>query len=677
LERTILKVLKDRQKPGANPPENSRKKGRTMKPFNGTRSVPTTLVSLLLAWSVLLPRAFEPGAVAAAEERGVTIPTAADLASRLRKEHPRLLISANEFAELKQRVTTNAQLKEWHGKLREQARGILAQPPPRADIPDSWREIDSRVYTLALLYWLDGDRRYVERAWLEMQAVANRPDWDPHHFLHTAHMTQGLAIGYDWLYDEWTPAQRETLRRAMLEKGIQFANDVHTKDFTRWPEAARRSLASIGWSEANFNWNQVCNAGIGMGALALLDEAPQACGQFIQAAIRSIQRPMAEFAPDGAWEEGPGYWNYATSHNVLFLSALESALGTDFGLSQAPGFAETGLFPLYFTGPLGRTFNFADGLDTRYPVPQLFWLARKFNRPVYATHARHAALPKALDLLWFDPHSESPPASSLPLDKHFCRKEIAFFRSAWDDRDAVFIGFKAGDNKATHGHLDLGSFVLDALGARWAVDLGGENYSLPGYWDIAKGRWSYYRLRAEGHNTLVINPGAEADQDPKASTRIVRFQSEPEKAFAIADLTPAYAGQASQVQRGMALLDRRLVLLQDEVQTEKAADVWWFLHTPAQGEVSDDGATATLTQGNVRLMASVLSPPGARFRWMGAEALPTSPNPNGQKKNDGVRKLAVHLSGVTNVRLAVLLTPLRAGETAPKPMPEVIPLARW
>ena len=88
---------------------------------------------------------------------------------------------------------------------------------------------------------------------------------------------------------------------------------------------------------------------------------------------------------------------------------------------------------------------------------------------------------------------------------------------------------------------------FDALGVRWAVDLGADNYNLPGY--FGGQRWTYYRLRAEGHNTIVVNPGRDPDQDPKAATRITKFESRPERAFAIADLTPAYARPARRVHR--------------------------------------------------------------------------------------------------------------------------------
>src|SRR5439155_131517 len=165
-----------------------------------------------------------------------------------------------------------------------------------------------------------------------------------------------------------------------------------------------------------------------------------------------------------------------------------------------------------------------------------------------------------------------------PLDKYFGGAEVAILRSEWGNPKALFVGFKAGDNKANHSHLDLGSFVFDALGARWALDLGSDDYNLPGYFGAQ--RLTYYRLRAEGQNALVINPGATPDQDPKAAASIIRFQSKPERAFAIADLTPAYKQQARKVWRGLALLERKEFLIQDEIQADKPAEVWWFMHTP-------------------------------------------------------------------------------------------------
>ncbi|MCX6925073.1 MAG: heparinase II/III family protein [Verrucomicrobia bacterium] len=568
---------------------------------------------------------------------------------------------------MKQQIAANAQLKCWHTNLQSEAQALLSKPPSRYEIPDGLRllatsrRVLQRVYTLALLNRLDGDPHYIERAWQELAAATKFPDWNPRHFLDTAEMTHAFAIGYDWLYDAWTPEQRATLREAMVEKGLKPALKLYR--------------AQTWWTTAHHNWNQVCNGGIGMGALALAEVEPELAGEILHDALESIQLAMAEFAPDGAWKEGPGYWNYATDYNVVFLAGLQTALGRDFGLSRIGAFEQTGLFPLYLTGPLGRTFNYADGGDNTLFAPQMFWLARRFKQPVLAWYERRATSPSALDLLWFDPEGSSPKAAGLPLDKYFRGAEVAVLRSDWDNPKAVFVGFKAGDNKANHSHLDLGSFVFDAAGVRWAMDLGADNYNLPGY--FGGQRWNYYRLRAEGQNTLVINPGEGPDQDLAARAQIIRFESGTERSFAIADLTPAYAKNARRVWRGIALLDRDKVLVQDEIQAGKPIELWWFMHTPVNVQIETNGRTADLQQGGAQLRAEILSPPDAKFQLMDAQPLPTSPHPDGQAKNERVRKLAIHLAGISEARLVVLFVPKPLKAEGAGQAPELSSLAEW
>lgn len=576
-------------------------------------------------------------------------------------------MSATDFAHLKERVASDDRLREWHAELQNQAKRLLGQPPSKYEIPDGLRllatsrRVLNRIQTLALLYRLDGDKRYADRAWQELEAAANFKDWNPRHFLDTAEMTHAFALGYDWLYDCWTPEQRATLRTAMVEKGIKLALTIEQE--RRW------------WASARHNWNQVCNGGIGMGALALADVEPQLAGDFLRAALQSVQLAMVEYGPDGAWAEGPGYWHYATSYNVVFLAALQTALGTEFGLAKIPGFSEAGTFPIYASGPTGLSYSYADAHAGRIRAPELFWLARQFNRPEYAWYQRQVGGADPLDLIWYDASLAKPPSTPPPLDKYYRHSEVVTLRSAWDDKNAIFVGWKAGDNKANHSHLDLGSFVLDALGTRWADDIGSDDYNMPGY--FGGQRWTYYRLRAEGHNTLVINPGSGPDQEPKAATRITRFESKPDRVVAIADLTTAYAAQARHVERGIALLGRKQVLIQDEAQMDKPSDVWWFLHTSAEVKVNEDRTSAVLTRGDASLLARIISPKAATFAVMPAEPLPTSPNPTMQNKNRGVRKLAIHLGNVTSLNLSVLLTPLRGGETAPPRLSEVTPLASW
>jgi hypothetical protein len=398
-----------------------------------------------------------------------------------------------------------------------------------------------------------------------------------------------------------------------------------------------------GWPTVSHNWNQVCNGGMIMGALALAQEEPQRAGTILRAALTSVPRAMGSYAPDGGWDEGPAYWVYATNYSVLLIAALESALGDDFGLSQAEGLATAGLFPLYMTGPTGLVFNFADGRDSIRRTPALLWLGGQFNLPACNWWATHRLEPDPLSLVWYHDAGRSPSECGLPLDRYWRKVEVVSLRSSWDAPRALFLGLQAGSNQANHNHLDLGSFVLDALGQRWVVDLGGDDYNLPGY--FGGNRYTYYRLRAEGHNTLVISPREGPDQDPQGAGKVVDFQSTRERGSALVDLTGAYEEQARRVTRHV-VLDRakQQVELTDTIELRAPADVWWMMHTPAHVALRDRGRRADLRIGAETLAAVIDTPDGAEWQVLEARPLPGTPDPPGQADNSQVSRLAIRLS---------------------------------
>jgi hypothetical protein len=595
----------------------------------------------------------------------IQVPSEQTVLKALRTEHPRLLAHKEDFARLKSSVQTDETLKSWYAKVESRANTILNEAPSKYEIPDGLRllatsrRVMNRIYDLGMVYQLTGDKKFAERAWAELKAAGEFKDWNTRHFLDTAEMSHAFGIGYDWFYDYWTPEQRAFIRNAIVEKGLKPALELHRKHTS--------------WTKLTHNWNQVCNGGTGMGALAIADDEPAICGELLHDALGSIQLAMVKFAPDGAWNEGPGYWNYATFYNVTFLSGLESALGTDFGLSDIPGFSECGLFPIYMSSPNRHIFDFADCHDhPEGDMPQLFWLARKFDRPVYAEFGKQTSGGSPQEMIWglayfnAQPPKGGPPYENLPLDKYFRAAEVATFRSDWKDPNAVCVSFKAGSDHANHAHLDIGTFVLDAFGERWALDLGADDYNLPGY--FGDKRWTYYRLRAEGHNTLLLDPNVGPDQNRAADTKIIRFKSKPKLVFGIANITAAYTN-ANKVLRGVALINRRDVLVEDEIENKTPGNSWWFMHTAAT--IHANGAEAELEQNGKKLFARILSPKAAKFETMSAEPLPTSPHPPKQATNGGVTKLAVHLPDVARVRLAILLSP------EPNQRAEVQPLHRW
>jgi hypothetical protein len=249
--------------------------------------------------------------------------------------------------------------------------------------------------------------------------------------------------------------------------------------------------------------------------------------------------------------------------------------------------------------------------------------------------------------------------------------ELAIFRSAWNDPRALFVGFKAGRNDVNHAHLDLGSFVLDADGVRWAHDLGPDNYNLPGYFDSKSGkRWSYYRLENHSHNTIAFG---KLRQAATAMAPITVFRSTPQRASAIADLSAAYPGTAKKILRGIALLDRVQVLVQDEVVGLNATTpITWRMLTTAQVQITD-AHHATLTAKGRILRVEIIAPVDGAFHT--APALPPTADEN---QNKGTTDLTFTISAPAgDARFVVLLTPVGDHWPAEPARPSITPLAEW
>jgi len=587
------------------------------------------------------------------------LPPRDQILKTLQPSHPRLLVAPDGFAALQRRIADTPRLAEWYADVQRQAEATLKKPANTYRIPDgkrllsTSRSVLARVYEGALVYRLENDPRYFDRVWKELQAAAAFKDWNPSHFLDTGEMTHAFAIGYDWLYHDWSEKQRKTIREAIIRHGLTPGLKSY------------RGEERYGWfTRTVSNWNQVCNGGMTAGALAIADEEPELAAEIVHSALRSIPLAMDQYAPDGAYHEGPGYWGYGTTYNVLTIALLESALGSDFGLTRFAGFNSTAQFPMQMTGPTGRVFNFADASAGRPGGTfTMFWLANRFKQPDAVRFTEQFVRPTALDLLWYDPQSRNGGPEASDVATYWRGVEAVSLRTSWNDPNASWIAFKGDTPSVNHGQADLGTFVMEMLGERWAVDLGADNYNLPGYFDRRTRRWHFYRNRAEGHNTLVINPDDGPDQAINGKAKVIHFDSNDATPIGTMDLTPAYTKHAARVHRTVAILNGAFPAVHDEIELKKPSNVWWFMHTPANVSVNSDGHRATLTLGDKRIVAHLQEPDDATFTVMDAAPLPSSPTVKGQRVNKGVRKLAIHLEGGNSSSICVVFTP--AGTAPP------------
>lgn len=601
--------------------------------------------------------------------------------AKLRPGHPRLILLDDDLPRIKAFLSKDPRGQAWLANTRKRAEQLYRRPPRKHELPDGRRllsisrDVCDRLYNWGFMYRLEKDPKWLERAWQEMEAVVGFKDWNPSHYLDTAEMMHGIGIGYDWFYNDLSDAQRKTIRDGLWQHGLRLSYAAYM---------GLEGEGQQGWRQVTNNWNFVCNGGSSLGAMAVLDEMPEPCTEILSQAFQYIQIPIQHFEPDGAWWEGMGYWGYSMRYFLAYLRGLETAFGTDFGFIsglKGTGFSLAGDFPVYLVSPIGGIFNFADsgsGGGT-YQHWALFFLADRFRNPLYLHVQEEKARGDVYDILYYQPFEAELAPQGVALDKYFRKTEVATMRSSWTDRNALFAGIKCGKNGIAHAHQDLGSFIFYGLGEKWVLDLGTEGQTYQSHKHHLP-RDHFYRIREEGHNTLVFDPDLKFGQESRGDSTIVRFESSAKDVFAVADLTHAYRKRAVSVRRGYRLFDhRRAFLVQDEVKGKKPSDLWWFAHN-APGmtcELDDSGVRATLRINGKICHAYLLSPSGAGFTLLDARPLPTSPDPDIQQQNNGMAKLAVHLPEAKDVTIAVLFVPVYDFESPPTVVTGVTPLEAW
>jgi hypothetical protein len=576
-------------------------------------------------------------------------------------------------------------LKHWHEKIMSNAK-IYGDSPPvpynidggldKSGVLDVAREVKMRIKVFAYAYRMTKETSWADRAWRELQNAcgqgttpfgADGNNWNTAHFLDVAEFTAAFAVGYDWLYDVWTADQKATIRTAIVDLGLKYGMEALAND------------AGYGWwKRVNGNWNCVCNGGLTMGALAILgDDTTGTAENILALTVPNAEANCARGpSTDGTWSETPNYWYFGTTGHAELSASLLSATGSPYNLlSQNPNFKKTGLYHMYVFGNQ-QMFDYGDHGPNKFSTTanSILFYGSQFNSPEYTLFQRDrpdAAEPWSM--FWYDPSVSGAWWNNLPLDHHFddSTDDWVSMRSSWTDNSGLFVAMKSSNmtDHQAHGDLDAGDFVIDALGVRWAGELGSGDYLSTGYFsneDQDSQRWLYYRKRTEGQNTLVqdhanqlisftANSKYGSSNTAQGSSTVFNVPSD-STAFYTTDLSSAYGGTS--IKRGIRMINgRKQVLLQDDISGSQA-NIQWRMHTNAT--VALDGSSATLTLDGKTMKVSILdAPSGVVFETTEAVRYSDDPAfPPGQsdQTNPGVTVLAITLQPGT-YSLQVLFNP--------------------
>ncbi|NGM61057.1 heparinase [Sphingobacterium sp. SGG-5] len=522
------------------------------------------------------------------------------------RAHPRLLFTEADEPALKDLVLQHSDLAIIYRHILNFSNTTLNEAPVERVLEGKRllavsRTALKRIFYLSFAYRMTDDSRYLDRAETEINAVCDFSDWNPSHFLDIGEMAAGVAIGYDWLYADLTEATKIKIRRSLREKAFEPSNNSSQAWF----------LSDGG------NWNQVCNGGLVLAALAIYEDNEDGSAAIIERAYESVKLPLAKYSPSGSYTEGYSYWGYGTTYQVMMMAALESALGTDGGLHSSTGFMQTADYITYMTGSVGLCFNYADCAKAEVPNPVLFWFAKKANNPSLVINERKLMqgggryirsfsedrlMPLAL-IFGIDHDFGQVPAS--PTDKLYVgygEVPVAVVKAGRDGAVAKYVGIKGGAAGSAHGHMDAGSFVFEMDGVRWAIDLGLQSYITleskgVDLWNMGQSsqRWDVLRINNHFHNTLTIN-GNRHLVNGKAEIKQV-FDTDAKRGVLL-DLTPVFKNDLEHAEREITLMNEDYLAVTDELRTNNnPATLRWSMVTNAEPEIVDSH-TLRLHQDN-------------------------------------------------------------------------------
>ena len=284
------------------------------------------------------------------------------------------------------------------------------------------RRIKDRVEYMSLMYYLSDDdsiekEKYAQGIILEISNACEWKNyWQCTGFLDTAELSYAVSLGYDTIYDILDDNQKSKIEKALINSLILYCREQNSKNFNN-----------------TSNWNQVCNSGIGITAIVLLDKTKKIyiqetelenyelleredsensykyitdsdikniirnekliqtedngdeyilledlCAAIIEKTLNQLPRVLNDMYEDGSYPEGPTYFSYGMKYFNLYLSTIDNALNNIYNLLDCNiDLNNIILYPIYVSNNLNEKFNYSDSQVNADPGANIFWLANR------------------------------------------------------------------------------------------------------------------------------------------------------------------------------------------------------------------------------------------------------------------------------------------------------------
>ena len=592
----------------------------------------------------------------------LTLPDTDSLAIALSGERPRLFLTPPQ----KKRILAAVQsgdFEEWDyclaladAALEEP---LYSEPAPYKDgvfEVNEWRRIfepakkgSAHAVRLALVWQLTGERKYLDGAkkWL-----LNLASWDPkgitsHRYPQTdgsegnteaaMPMLERMGIAYDWIADELSDSERETILTAIEARGNVLLDKYKNDDFLSnpWSNHDGRTLAFFG-----------------LASLATLGDLPVS-SEWMDYIIRSYMTSYPTWgSDDGGWSQGLSYWSAYVLWLTGFADALRQATAVD--IYNKPFFRNTGYFSLYCHPYYARRGGFGDGGDVApsfaerllvqkfalaFHDPYLLWHSRNIqkNERAFANVEsssgeigwREWTMEDVVSVLNVIPPGFEP-ESPATLDNTRWFKDIGWVAShtaLGDPENDTWLLIKSSRyGSFSHSHADQNSFQLNAFGEPLIIDSG----YYPWYGSPHHVFWT---RQTHAHNAILIDGRGQASGSMEAKGKIENVIEDGNLRIITAECAQAYNARpldhvlegwqenlgapypslspaARTVRRTLAFnsdMDNPWMLIHDYAETDSPATFEYLLHSLDEFQIDRQAGRITINRGDVTLDIYLLS----------------------------------------------------------------------
>ena len=548
--------------------------------------------------------------------------------------HPRVYVTETELKTLRDRSrTTHRDL--WQRVLQHVRALNIAPAAPPAQQRRAQNDVGIGIAEAALVYKVEGDRRYLDAARKYMDAAVSYDIWGyannkPNVDLAAGHLLYGLGWGYDLLYHDLSETERARYRDK-LAKHARLLADYYK------PVPGR----TFAYSQ---NHVFIPIAGLGVVAYALYGEVPEAA-DWAKLSRAIYDRVLATYSQDGYYYEGFEYWIFSTPWLVHYLDAHAHATGED--LYDRPGFQEMYKYVEHSMLPTGQyVFDFGDIFEgpltragkgeeykrthpggrfhTNYNL--LYRLAGRFKNAEaqgVADWLKGIGQVNGEDfwsLIWYDPSVKSTSIDQHAKWHYFPDHEVFFWRSDWT-KGATAFAFKCGPPEGHHtetllrqfpdwrlseghAHPDANSFIIFARGKYLTGDTGYAGVPM-----------------TEHHNTLMVDGKGQAKEgrghdafddvsyERLNRIRIADMRVDKDRVIVVGDATAAYESVlgVKKFVREFELTAGTAFTVSDEVQLEKPAILTSLLHSDVEIEREADDRFSINAEGT-KLSVEIAKP---------------------------------------------------------------------